>query len=298
MNALHDLPTPTHATPAWGDDPVSRVPGWVYTDPEVYRQELDRFFYKGHWCYVGLECEVPEPGDFKRTAVGERSVILVRDAQGTLRVVENRCAHRGVAFCRERHGRVKEFVCPYHQWNYNLKGELIGLPFRRGVKAEGGVQGGMPADFKLQDHGLTQLQVATRGGAVFASFDADVESFEDYLGPEVLHFYDRVFHGRKLELLGYNRVTPKLGAALVVAVGHDPLIVAGAHGSGRTADPMDLPNAMARVLGMAPGTRPVRLPVSGGSIPQSAINEVCAKTQVEWLGGSPLGPLIRAVHIA
>ena len=209
MNALHDLPTPTHATPAWGDDPVSRVPGWVYTDPEVYRQELDRFFYKGHWCYVGLECEVPEPGDFKRTAVGERSVILVRDAQGTLRVVENRCAHRGVAFCRERHGRVKEFVCPYHQWNYNLKGELIGLPFRRGVKAEGGakgeVQGGMPADFKLQDHGLTQLQVATRGGAVFASFDADVESFEDYLGPEVLHFYDRVFHGRKLELLGYNR---------------------------------------------------------------------------------------------
>ena len=69
-------------------------------------------------------------------------------------------------------------------------------------------------------------------------------------------------------------------------------------GSGRTADPMDVPNAMARVLGMAPGTRPVRLPVSGGSIPQSAINEVCAKTQVEWLGGSPLGPLIRAVHNA
>jgi salicylate 5-hydroxylase large subunit len=205
MNALHDLPTPTDTLPGWGEAPTSRVPGWVYTDPDVYRQELERFFYKGHWCYVGLECEVPEPGDFKRTAVGERSVILVRDLQGSLRVVENRCAHRGVAFCRERHGRVKDFVCPYHQWNYNLKGELIGLPFRRGVKAEGGVQGGMPPDFKLQDHGLTQLQVATRGGAVFASFDADVEPFEDYLGPEVLHFYDRVFHGRQLELLGYNR---------------------------------------------------------------------------------------------
>jgi salicylate 5-hydroxylase large subunit len=205
MNALHDLPTPTDTLPDWGEVPTSRVPGWVYTDPDVYRQELERFFYKGHWCYVGLECEVPEPGDFKRTTVGERSVVLVRDLQGSLRVVENRCAHRGVAFCRERHGRVKDFVCPYHQWNYNLKGELIGLPFRRGVKAEGGVQGGMPPDFKLQDHGLTQLQVATRGGAVFASFDADVEPFEDYLGPEVLHFYDRVFHGRQLELLGYNR---------------------------------------------------------------------------------------------
>ena len=68
-------------------------------------------------------------------------------------------------------------------------------------------------------------------------------------------------------------------------------------GSGRSADPMDIPHAMARILAMPPGTRPVRMPVSGGSIPQAAINEVSAKTQVEWLGGSPaLGPLVRAVH--
>ena len=68
-------------------------------------------------------------------------------------------------------------------------------------------------------------------------------------------------------------------------------------GSGRSADPMDIPHAMARVLAMPPGTRPVRVPVSGGGIPQTAINEVSAKTQVEWLGASAaLGPLVRAVH--
>ena len=67
-------------------------------------------------------------------------------------------------------------------------------------------------------------------------------------------------------------------------------------GSGRSADPMDIPHAMARVLAMPPGTRPLRLPVSGGAIPQIAINEVSAKTQVEWLGESQLGPLVRAVH--
>ncbi|WP_100258886.1 SDR family oxidoreductase [Qipengyuania seohaensis] len=68
-------------------------------------------------------------------------------------------------------------------------------------------------------------------------------------------------------------------------------------GSGRSADPMDVPRAMARVLAMPAGTRPVRVPVSGGSIPQAAINEVCARTQVDWLGGSPfLGPLVKAVH--
>ncbi len=190
----------------WGSAPTSRVPGWAYTDDAVYRRELERFFYRGHWCYVGLACEVPNPGDFKRTVVGERSVILVRDADRQLHVVENRCAHRGVAFCRERTGTVKEFVCPYHQWNYNLKGELIGLPFRRGVRQDGQVQGGMPPDFKLSDHGLTRLKVAERGGAVFASVDHDVEPFEDFLGPEVLPWYDRVFNpDRPLKLLGINR---------------------------------------------------------------------------------------------
>lgn len=190
----------------WGDAPTSRVPGWAYTDEAVYQRELERFFYKGHWCYVGLECEVPNPGDFKRTVVGERSVILVRDQGGELHVVENRCAHRGVAFCRERTGTVKEFVCPYHQWNYQLNGDLVGLPFRRGVKQDGQVQGGMPPDFKLADHGLTRLKVARRGGAVFASFDTEVEPFESFLGPEVLPWYDRVFNpDRPLKLLGINR---------------------------------------------------------------------------------------------
>ena len=67
-------------------------------------------------------------------------------------------------------------------------------------------------------------------------------------------------------------------------------------GSGRSADPMDVPRAMARVLSMPNGTRPLRVPVSGGSIPQTAINEVTAQTQVGWLGESGYGPLIKAVH--
>ena len=69
-------------------------------------------------------------------------------------------------------------------------------------------------------------------------------------------------------------------------------------GSGRSADPMDVPRAMAKVLAMPPGTRPLRMPVSGGSIPQTEVNAVTAKTQVNWLGESGYGPLIRAVHKA
>ena len=168
----------------WETDGTSRIPFQAYVDDGLHRRELERFFYRKHWCYVGLEAEMPNPGDFKRTVIGERSVLLVRDADGGINVVENVCAHRGMQFCRERHGNRKDFTCPYHQWNYTLKGDLQGVPFRRGVKQDGKVNGGMPADFKPAEHGLTKLRVATRGGVVFASFDPDVESFEDFLGPD------------------------------------------------------------------------------------------------------------------
>ncbi len=191
--------------PQWETTGSSRIPFAVYTSEQLHRRELERFFYKAHWCYVGLEAEVPNPGDFKRTSIGERSVILTRDADGALHVVENVCAHRGMQFCRERHGNRTGFICPYHQWSYTLKGDLQGVPFRRGVRQGAKVQGGMPADFNPAQHGLTKLKVAQRGGVVFASFDHDVEPFEDYLGPAILTYFDRLFSGRQLKLLGYNR---------------------------------------------------------------------------------------------
>jgi salicylate 5-hydroxylase large subunit len=199
--------TPGHFpdAPTWERAETSRIPFAVYTSEQLHHRELERFFYRKHWCYVGLEAEVPEPGNFKRTVVGERSVILTRDATGALHVVENVCAHRGMQFCRERHGTAKEFVCPYHQWSYTLNGDLQGVPFKRGVRQNGKVNGGMPADFNNADHSLTKLKVATRGGVVFASFDHDVEPLEDYLGPTILAYVDRLFNGRKLTVLGCNR---------------------------------------------------------------------------------------------
>jgi len=216
MTTANDTQTPGTATePAnsrafpiklqWESEGTSRIPFMAYTDADQHKKELERLFYNKHWNYVGLEAEIPNAGDFKRTVVGERSVIMVRDADGGISVVENVCAHRGMQFCRERHGNKKEFVCPYHQWSYTLKGDLQGVPFRRGVKQDGKVNGGMPADFKTTDHGLNKLKVATRGGVVFASFDHTIESFEDFLGPVILGYFDRLFDGRKLRILGYNR---------------------------------------------------------------------------------------------
>ena len=191
--------------PLWAAADASRTPFWAYTSPELYQRELDRLFYAGHWCYVALEAEIPNPGDFKRVSVGERSVLVVRLPDGEVSAVENACSHRGVQFCRERFGNRQDFVCPYHQWSYSLTGELQGVPFRRGVRREGKVNGGMPLDFRPEALGLTRLRVARRGGLIWATFDQQVESFEDFLGPAILPYYDRLFHGPKLTLLGYTR---------------------------------------------------------------------------------------------
>ena len=189
------------AATIWEGPGSSRIPAAVYVDPGIYARELERIFYGAHWSYVGLEAEVSEPGCFKRSAIGERSVIMIRNRQGGINVLENRCAHRAMSFCQERYGKVKTLVCPYHQWNYNFDGKLIGVPFQRGVKG----QGGMPADFTLDDRRLTKLKVATRGGVVFASFDQQIEPLEEYIGADVLHYFDRTFDGRALVIQGYSR---------------------------------------------------------------------------------------------
>jgi salicylate 5-hydroxylase large subunit len=189
----------------WDADGSSRIPYWLYTDRGVFERELERLFYHGHWGYIGLSAEIPKAGDFKRSAIGERSVIMARDRDGGINVVENHCAHRGVQFCQENFGNGKTFVCPYHQWSYNLKGDLIGLPFRNGFKQNGRVNGGMPADFDLREHGLTKLKVEEYNGVVFASFDHDVEPLRDYLGPAIAPYFERVFSGRELTILGYSR---------------------------------------------------------------------------------------------
>jgi salicylate 5-hydroxylase large subunit len=202
----------------WRDEGASRVPFWAYTDPATYGKELERIFYGPHWSYVALEAEVPNVGDFKLSWVGERSVIVVRDrlspkdrAAGLadIRVVENRCAHRGVRFCQQPHGNARSFVCPYHQWTYKLNGDLAGLPFKDGVKEANAngecVQGGMPQDFALAEHGLAKCRVAVHNGLVFATFDERAPALEDYLGPKILPWVNRVFDGRKLKVLGINR---------------------------------------------------------------------------------------------
>ncbi len=186
---------------AWPAEGETRIPDWVYTDQVIYEREVERIFHGRTWNYVALEAELPNPGDFIRSHVGPTPVVVSRTTKGTIAVFENRCAHRAAEFCRELAGNVREFICPYHQWTYDLDGTLRAVPFRRGVAGKGG----MPADFRLADHGPRRLAVTTHRGVVFASYAEDMESLADYLGPEVLREFEATFDGRALKILGHYR---------------------------------------------------------------------------------------------
>lgn len=199
------FPTAELARPPrrWPDHATTRVPYWVYTDADLYRRELEHIFAGPSWSYVALAAEIPEPGDFVRTTVGELPVVVTRSRSGHVHVLVNRCAHRGVAFCHQPAGNATTFTCPYHQWTYASDGRLLGIPFKKGV----GGHGGMPADFANGAHGLEQLRVTERHGVIFATRSTATPAFEEYLGATNVGWFDRVFDDRQLQVLGYQRQT-------------------------------------------------------------------------------------------
>jgi salicylate 5-hydroxylase large subunit len=209
----------------WPADANAAIPYWVYTSPIVYARELERIWYGRHWLYCGLEAEVPEVGSYRTVTLGERSVVMVRSSEAQISVLENRCAHHGTKICWNRAGKVSDLVCPYHQWNYALNGRLQGVPFRRGVAG----QGGMPKDFDPAAIRLRSLKVETANGVVWASFCDDTAPLKEYLGPAMWRFYTRLFSGRSLRVMGYNRQRIRGNWKLMLENNKDPYHAALLH---------------------------------------------------------------------
>ena len=149
----------------WPSNGLSEVPFRLYTDPEQYRLEQERVFKGPAWSYLCLAAEIPNPGDWVATTVGETAVVVTRGPDGDINAFVNRCAHRGNLLCLERRGSGKEITCIYHGWTYDLAGKLTGVAFERGVKR----QGGMPAEFRKDDHDLPRLRVTELAGLVFGT---------------------------------------------------------------------------------------------------------------------------------
>ena len=126
----------------WPAEGVARVPYWVYSDNDLYEGEQEHIFRGATWSFLCLEAELPKPNSYRRSAAGAMPVVVTRDGEGRLHAFENRCAHRGSLLCINERGDARNIVCIYHNWSYDLAGNLTGVAFRRGL----GGKGGMPPD--------------------------------------------------------------------------------------------------------------------------------------------------------
>ena len=105
-------------------NPARSLPQKFYADPDFHRLDLETIFYRD-WLFAGHDCEIPGPGDYFTMQIGDYPIIVMRDADGSIRALHNSCRHRGSRVCAAPKGRVKRLVCPYHQWTYGLDGGLI-----------------------------------------------------------------------------------------------------------------------------------------------------------------------------
>lgn len=183
----------------WPSDKVSTIPFQVYTDENQYKIENERIFKGSTWNYLCLDAELPEPGSFIVSRIGETPIVITRDEDGQLNGFVNRCAHRGSLLCLKHKGKAENLTCVYHAWSYDLKGNLTGVAFQRGVKR----QGGMPDQFKKEDHNLRKIHVTEFSGLVFGSFSDDAPDIESYLGSEIADRIRRVLN-RPVRILGHN----------------------------------------------------------------------------------------------
>src|SRR5262249_24921655 len=145
----------------------------IFVNDEIYREEQERIFARA-WLFLGHESQIPNPGDFFVSSMGEESVILCRDRAGQIHGFLNSCRHRGMKVCRYDEGNTPLFTCPYHGWSYGTDGKLVGVPYFREV---------YHGQLDRAQWGLVEVpQLCNYKRGVWATWDTAAPSFTEYLG--------------------------------------------------------------------------------------------------------------------
>ena len=188
--------------PAWPAEGLARVPYWVYQDAALYRDEQAKIFRGATWNFLCLEVELTAPETWRTSNVGEMPVVVTRDANGALHAFENRCAHRGALLCLKGSGTGSEIACVYHNWTYDLAGNLQGVAFRRGIKGKGG----MAPDAHPESQAPRKLRIENYHGLIFGTLSGDTPTVETYLGTEIAARMRRVMKAKVKPLGGYSQM--------------------------------------------------------------------------------------------
>ena len=160
------------------------LPGAAYAAAFYALEQRDLF--PRTWCAVAFASDIPEPGDVLPVDFAGRPLLLVRDAEGEVRVFHNICRHRQMQVVTAPGKGRRRLSCPWHGWTYELTGRLAATP-RIGGRHEG----------EHPDFDATGLDlVAVRSGIwldmVFVNLDGRAAALERHLEPlkRLLHEYD------------------------------------------------------------------------------------------------------------
>lgn len=157
----------------------------VYVSEELFALEQQHFF-ANTWSYVGHASQVPSPGDYVTVEIAGRPLLMVRQADGAIRVLYNRCAHKGAQLVTDPAGNAgRVFRCPYHAWTYKLDGTLVAMPAQAGYD-----------NTRLKEcaagRGVAAVKhVAVHRDFVFVKLSDAGPGFESYFG-EVLQALDNL----------------------------------------------------------------------------------------------------------
>jgi len=152
-----------------------------YTSPEFMAREWKKMWTRT-WQVAGSTSDVAEVGSFFTYEIGTESILVVRSARDRIEAFYNVCQHRASELvARGSRGRTGAFVCPYHQWSYDLGGCVRRVPDREDFRQ------GVPEDMRLP-----RVCCDDWGGFVFVNLDPNAAPLREYLGviPEHLDVYD------------------------------------------------------------------------------------------------------------
>ena len=184
----------TNTMTRWVDAERGLVSRRIFIEPEIYEQELKQIFARC-WLFLCHDSQIPLPGDFFTTYMGEDPVLVVRDSDGEVHAFLNVCRHRGNRLCRADGGNAASFTCAYHGWTYRNDGRLTGVPYLKEAYHN---------ELDRDRWGLVPVaQLDNYKGLWFATFDPEAPPLREYLG-EMAWYLDAFFDRRDggIEVIG------------------------------------------------------------------------------------------------